>query len=1091
MSEFQSYIQIFYENYITMNIQSYVDSLRVNTVLELLQGLPHVTHFVDLVRTQQKLDNFGKEGYIYIPINDAILDAIDKMRITHEQFKSVYKFDEQIDFHFQNNIITQDDYGNNFNVLATFNSTAPNSTVYIIDRLLNVRNLGTVISSDNAYDGYTLFSPMRQGNTFMIDNKGDTVHTWYGNSPVLNTYLINDGPLAGKLMRAVVHADNTGNLVPSEVRWGGAQGVLEVVDFNSQVLFRYTLSGEYDLDGVVRKVVFHHDYSYRSVTNSVFLLNWVYYDYDECVKAGRDPALMTENVGIGFEQVIEIPIDITAKHKNILTDSTVLLNHVIAEQCIDNVITFSSSKIGSLSFSNIMIYGIEELECTNNTNDDITMIFIIHSIDDNGNVEWSSKWHVSDSVTIHPGKNIIKDLLISTDFQHKHKSYVYRLWCLSKTTPSAENTLTFDKITVFQTNEIEGYSTAKWIWNQWDHMVQDRFPDKLNYVNSVYSQNNNCKLDFNYPDDEIDFSTGQPDVKDDIFHANALDWNEEQNEVMISVRGYHELWVINKNTNNIVYRWGNTKTYNDKGMRVLDGQHNTHWITVGKDKGKIMLFDNGQLADDQSIIRVIEPEYNNDGTYKYDSKGVFLPYDSKNIKIQKNLLSDFISGCQRLPNEHTLACCGPVGTIIEFDENYNVVWRYTSPYEFKNMNMVEESQSGTLGYGQNMVFRALKYPKHNPQYNERFTEYGTQHVNVDHSETDKFIVQYFNSKSFVVTNKYNQIYEQVISPSHLYMTYHIKSGVFKNCFVSLSGDKNFENMGSGGEILFLNQNSEVLLKLELFDSETNNHVHHDIEFDESTNHIYYIYREKYADYDLPEYLKNGSTRYIDSVYKIKINEDLSTSEPIKVFDLKLIFQTHESLRHLNDKNDLTHANGISIRNNKLLISCREIASTVIYNMTTGDYEVMTNEFDEPIPSLKNGVVTMHQHSSEWINDEEFSVFINQYKYVGTRNDNPWQNAIFLYKINEQGYFYKYHQIILPYEFSWKVTSGAYKMQNSFLVTSDNNIYEVDMQGNILFHSKWTHKFYKTALIYTEDYPNMLPSQTPISSEVIDQGGYIS
>ena len=43
-----------------------------------------------------------------------------------------------------------------------------------------------------------------------------------------------------------------------------------------------------------------------SVTNSVFLLNWVYYDYDECVKAGRDPALMTENVGIGFEQVIEI-----------------------------------------------------------------------------------------------------------------------------------------------------------------------------------------------------------------------------------------------------------------------------------------------------------------------------------------------------------------------------------------------------------------------------------------------------------------------------------------------------------------------------------------------------------------------------------------------------------------------------------------------------------------------------------------------------------------------------------------------------------------------------------------------------------------
>ena len=171
-----------------MSIHSSIDKLDASTCFELINNIPYASLFTELIRKQNKISKFEEEYQaIYIPTNTAILGAIEKMRLTYEQFENTFKFDEQIDFHFRRDTITQDDYGKNFNVLATYSNEIESTTVYIIDTLLNVRNLGTVIKSDNAYDGYTLFSPMRQGNTFMIDNNGDTVHTWYGNSSIQNT----------------------------------------------------------------------------------------------------------------------------------------------------------------------------------------------------------------------------------------------------------------------------------------------------------------------------------------------------------------------------------------------------------------------------------------------------------------------------------------------------------------------------------------------------------------------------------------------------------------------------------------------------------------------------------------------------------------------------------------------------------------------------------------------------------------------------------------------------------------------------------------------------------------------------------------
>ena len=56
------------------------------------------------------------------------------------------------------------------------------------------RTIGLLLNTERASDGYTLFSPMNEGNAYLIDNAGDVVHSWdvstNGNA---TPYLLEDG----------------------------------------------------------------------------------------------------------------------------------------------------------------------------------------------------------------------------------------------------------------------------------------------------------------------------------------------------------------------------------------------------------------------------------------------------------------------------------------------------------------------------------------------------------------------------------------------------------------------------------------------------------------------------------------------------------------------------------------------------------------------------------------------------------------------------------------------------------------------------------------------------------------------------------
>ncbi len=62
------------------------------------------------------------------------------------------------------------------------------------------QTVGLFLNTEGSFDGYTLFSPFEEGNTYLIDNDGRLVHSWRtGRHPTgnLTPYLLEDGSVIG------------------------------------------------------------------------------------------------------------------------------------------------------------------------------------------------------------------------------------------------------------------------------------------------------------------------------------------------------------------------------------------------------------------------------------------------------------------------------------------------------------------------------------------------------------------------------------------------------------------------------------------------------------------------------------------------------------------------------------------------------------------------------------------------------------------------------------------------------------------------------------------------------------------------------
>lgn len=228
-----------------------------------------------------------------------------------------------------------------------------------------------------------------------------------------------------------------------------------------------------------------------------------------------------------------------------------------------------------------------------------------------------------------------------------------------------------------------------WEWRSWDHLIQDFDPTKLNY--GVVADHPE-RIDINYNEES------GPGGTVDWMHSNGIDYNAALDQIIVSVRNYSEVWIIDHSTTtqeasgstggiygkggDLLYRWGNPEAYDrgDAGDKMLDAMHDPVWIPDSfPDGNEIMVFNN-KYSEFQSAVVVFDPPSDTPGFYTDPGEQAFGPDDYSWIYTENTFYSPAVSGAQRLPNGNTLICEGNKGYFFEVThEEKDLVWEYQSP----------------------------------------------------------------------------------------------------------------------------------------------------------------------------------------------------------------------------------------------------------------------------------------------------------------------------------------------------------------------------------------------------------------------------
>ena len=230
-----------------------------------------------------------------------------------------------------------------------------------------------------------------------------------------------------------------------------------------------------------------------------------------------------------------------------------------------------------------------------------------------------------------------------------------------------------------------------WEWHLWDHIIQDYDSSKDNY--GVVEDHPEL-VDINY---------GR--IQSDWTHTNAVDYNEELDQILLSVHNLNEIWIIDHSTTteeaashtggnsgkggDLLYRWGNPQVYRagDANDQQFIGQHGANWIEEGcPGEGNILVFNNGDRRQGSSSVDEIVPPLNEDGAYDIDEGKAYGPDEPVWTYTKDDMFSNLLSNAQRLPNGNTLICSAQQGLFLEVNSEKNVVWQYQNnlPTAFSN-----------------------------------------------------------------------------------------------------------------------------------------------------------------------------------------------------------------------------------------------------------------------------------------------------------------------------------------------------------------------------------------------------------------------
>jgi len=332
---------------------------------------------------------------------------------------------------------------------------------------------------------------------------------------------------------------------------------------------------------------------------------------------------------------------------------------------------------------------------------------VIQKIDWSGNATWS--YTISDSLKCqhHDVKELPNGNVLVIAWEVKTSAVAIA----NGRNPS----LTTAKVWSEQIFEIQPVGSnggnIVWEWHLWDHLVQDFDSTKANY-GSVSSNPQLVNLNYNALATVADW-----------IHMNSIDYNPTLDQILVSSHALNEIWIIDHSTTtaqaashsggnasnggDILYRWGNTKSYNAGTTQQFYGQHNAHWIEPGFPyENQIMVFNNGsgRVGGNYSTIEIINPPLNG---YNYTATLPYFPANTSwiyNAGNPNNLYAQNISGAQLLSSGNVIYTHGPSGVFTEIDSSGNKLWNYVNP-----VNSLGAMTQGVIP-STNSVFRCNYYP---------------------------------------------------------------------------------------------------------------------------------------------------------------------------------------------------------------------------------------------------------------------------------------------------------------------------------------------------------------------------------------------
>ena len=283
--------------------------------------------------------------------------------------------------------------------------------------------------------------------------------------------------------------------------------------------------------------------------------------------------------------------------------------------------------------------------------------------------------------------------------------------------PTNDRAIAFQRIIEIKPNLKDGSTRIVWQWDVLDHIVQDLYPDRPNY--GIPSEHIG-KIDVNYVGKSTKFIPGS------VFHFNAISYNEERDQILVSNFGTNEIFVLDHSTTmeeartdkggvsgkggDLLYRWGNPHAYGMAGIesRQLFKQHDAAWIPKGiPGKGDISIFNNGVNRKPMytAYIELKLPALR-DFNYQRDPNKPFGPaapaYEFSEFAGDEPevFFAPFMSGARRLPNGNIFGVSGIVSGMFEVTDRGEEVLR-------------------TIPGSRSTFYRAYKFPKDYPAFNNR------------------------------------------------------------------------------------------------------------------------------------------------------------------------------------------------------------------------------------------------------------------------------------------------------------------------------------------------------------------------------------